>query len=43
MKDSGKKLGLWMAMALVIGNMIGSGIFFLPSTLGAYGGISILG
>ncbi|MEZ4899435.1 MAG: amino acid permease [Saprospiraceae bacterium] len=38
-----KKLGLWMAMALVIGNMIGSGIFFLPSSLGAYGGISILG
>lgn len=32
-----------MAIALVIGNMIGSGIFFLPSSLGAYGGISIFG
>lgn len=30
-------------MALVIGNMIGSGVFFLPASLGAYGGISILG
>jgi APA family basic amino acid/polyamine antiporter len=32
-----------MAIALVIGNMIGSGIFFLPSALAAYGGISIFG
>jgi len=38
-----KKLTLAMAVSLVIGNMIGSGIFFLPSSLGAYGGISILG
>ena len=34
MKDSGKKLGLWMAMALVIGNMIGSGIFFFAFNVG---------
>jgi APA family basic amino acid/polyamine antiporter len=32
-----------MSMALVVGNMIGSGVFFLPASLGAYGGISILG
>jgi APA family basic amino acid/polyamine antiporter len=38
-----KKLTLFMAIALVIGNMIGSGIFFLPSALAAYGGISIFG
>lgn len=44
MSHSGsKKLTLGMAIALVIGNMIGSGIFFLPSSLGAYGGISIFG
>lgn len=44
MSQSGsKKLTLSMAIALVIGNMIGSGIFFLPSSLGAYGGISIFG
>jgi APA family basic amino acid/polyamine antiporter len=41
--SSPKKLTLSMAIALVIGNMIGSGIFFLPSALAAYGGISIFG
>ena len=38
-----KKLGLWMVTALVVGNMIGSGIFLLPASLGPYGGISIVG
>jgi APA family basic amino acid/polyamine antiporter len=32
-----------MATALVVGNMIGSGIFLLPSSLAGYGGISIVG
>ncbi len=32
-----------MSTALVIGNMIGAGIFLLPATLAKYGGISILG
>ena len=36
-------LGFWMATALVIGNMIGSGIFLLPSSLAPFGGISIVG
>ncbi len=36
-------LGLWICTALVVGNMIGSGIFLLPSSLAAYGGVSILG
>lgn len=36
-------LGIWMATALVIGNMIGSGIFLLPSALAGYGGVSIVG
>ena len=40
---SAKKLGLWMCTALVVGNMIGSGIFLLPSALAAYGPISIFG
>jgi basic amino acid/polyamine antiporter, APA family len=35
-------LGLWMATALVIGNMVGSGVFLLPSSLAKYGGISIV-
>ena len=37
------KLGLWMCTALVVGNMIGSGIFLLPAALAAYGPISIAG
>ncbi len=38
-----KGLGLWMCTALVVGNMIGSGIFLLPAALAAYGPISIAG
>jgi basic amino acid/polyamine antiporter, APA family len=37
-----RKLGLWAATALVVGNMIGSGVFLLPASLAAYGGISIV-
>lgn len=32
-----------MCTALVVGNMIGSGIFLLPASLGPFGGISIVG
>ena len=37
-----RNLGLWMCTALVVGNMIGSGIFMLPASLAAFGSISIL-
>lgn len=37
-----RKLSPSMATALVIGNMIGSGVFLLPASLAAYGGISIV-
>jgi len=37
------KLGLWSSTALVVGNMIGSGIFLLPASLAIYGGISLIG
>ena len=38
-----RSLGLWMATALVIGNMVGSGIFLLPASLaGQAGPVSIL-
>lgn len=40
---SRKKLGIWMCTALVMGNMIGSGIFLLPASLAPFGGISIVG
>lgn len=32
-----------MATALVVGNMIGSGIFLLPAAMSAFGGVSLLG
>src|SRR6185312_120937 len=39
-----RSMGLWMATALVIGNMVGSGIFLLPASLaGAAGPMSIFG
>ncbi len=37
------KLGLWTSTSLVVGNMIGSGVFLMPAALAAYGGISIFG
>jgi len=38
-----KLLGFWMMLSLVIGNMIGSGVFMLPASLARYGSISLLG
>lgn len=40
---SKKKIGLWTSTSLVIGNMIGAGVFLMPSALAAYGGISLIG
>jgi APA family basic amino acid/polyamine antiporter len=37
------KLGLWMCLALVVGNIIGSGIFLLPASLAPYGWNSVVG
>ncbi len=41
--STNSKIGLWATTSLVIGNMIGSGIFLLPASLAPYGGISIIG
>ncbi len=38
-----RPLGLWMATALVVGSMIGSGVFMLPATLAPYGAASLVG
>ncbi|MBX2898934.1 MAG: amino acid permease [Cyclobacteriaceae bacterium] len=37
------KIGLWTTTSIVVGNMIASGLFMLPATLAAYGGISLVG
>jgi APA family basic amino acid/polyamine antiporter len=38
-----REIGFWTAVALVVGNMIGSGVFLLPAALVAYGGLSLVG
>ncbi len=43
MQKKVKKLGLWTSTSLVLGNMIGAGVFMMPSTLASFGGISIIG
>ncbi|HEX7761374.1 MAG TPA: amino acid permease [Caulobacteraceae bacterium] len=40
---STRKIGPLLATGLVAGNIIGSGVFLLPATLGAVGSISIVG
>jgi len=36
-------LGFWMCLALVAGNMIGSGVYLLPASLAPYGWNSVFG
>lgn len=43
MNAAARPLGLWTAIALVVGSMIGSGVFMLPATLALYGAASLLG
>ncbi|MBC7803993.1 MAG: amino acid permease [Candidatus Parcubacteria bacterium] len=38
-----RQLGIWMCLALVVGNMIGSGIFLLPANLAPYGVNALIG
>jgi basic amino acid/polyamine antiporter, APA family len=42
-KKPGQKLGFFMSVALVMGNMIGSGVFLLPQSLAPYGWNAIAG
>ena len=43
MTSRGREIGFWTAVALVVGNMIGSGVFTLPASLAPYGGVSLVG
>ncbi|MGL4540952.1 MAG: amino acid permease, partial [Polymorphobacter sp.] len=38
-----KKLGFWMTLAMVMGIMIGSGVFLLPAALAPYGWNAVAG
>jgi basic amino acid/polyamine antiporter, APA family len=42
-KKPGQKLGFFMSVALVMGNMIGSGVFLLPQSLAPFGWNAIAG
>ena len=41
--DEERKLGPVLATLLMVGNLVGSGIFLLPATLASIGGVSLLG
>ncbi len=43
MNQSKRRIGLVIATALVLGNMIGSGVFLLPASLAPYGGYGLIG
>lgn len=36
-------MGFWTCSALVVGNMVGSGVYLLPASLAAFGGLSLVG
>jgi APA family basic amino acid/polyamine antiporter len=42
-QSSKNKLGLWTSTSLVIGNMVGAGVFLLPAALASFGAISLVG
>ncbi len=42
-QSSKNKLGLWTSTSLVVGNMIGAGVFLVPATMASYGSVSLLG
>ncbi len=43
MQKEQKKFGLWTSTSLVLGTMIGAGVFLMPSALASYGSISLIG
>jgi APA family basic amino acid/polyamine antiporter len=43
MQNSHRKIGVWTSTSLVVGNMIGAGVFLMPSALASFGSISLVG
>ena len=41
--SDGNKIGFWTCTALVVGNVIGLGIFILPASLAPYGFNAVIG
>lgn len=41
--ETSRPMGFWMALALVMGSMIGSGVFLLPASLAPLGWNSVIG
>ncbi len=41
--QSPDKIGLWPLTSLVTGNLVGSGVYLLPTTLAAFGTVSLFG
>ncbi|MFI5137808.1 MAG: amino acid permease [Sphingobacteriales bacterium] len=42
-ETSENKIGLWASTSLVVGNMIGAGIFLVPAAMASFGSIGLLG
>ena len=42
MSQNTQKIGFWPLTSLVTGNLVGSGVLLLPSTLAKFGSIGIL-
>lgn len=40
---SPEKIGLWTSASLVVGNMIGVGVFMMPAVMASFGTVSLLG
>ncbi len=38
-----KKIGLWTSTSLVVGSMIGAGVFMVPAAMASFGSISLFG
>ena len=43
MTTARREIGVWTAIWIVVGNMIGSGIFLLPASLAPFGALSLAG
>jgi basic amino acid/polyamine antiporter, APA family len=41
--SNSNKLGLWTSTSLVVGNMIGAGVFLMPAAMASFGSIGLLG